>query len=107
MIETESVKRVKQKREVYVLKLYVADNEQNSQIARENLRMICDEYLKGRCEIDEVDIIEDYAVALKEKIFVTPTLILLSPEPRASVVGNLNDREKVISALRLKSEHET
>lgn len=103
MRQTRIVKMVKQKNEVYILKLYVADNEQNSQIARENLKKVCDEYLKDRCEIEEIDIMKNYAVAMKERIFVTPTLILMAPEPRASVVGNLNDREKVVSALRLRT----
>jgi circadian clock protein KaiB len=92
----------KRKDESYIFKLYIAGHEQNSLIARDNLRNICDEYLADRCEIEEVDILEDYETALKERIFVTPTLILVSPEPRASVAGNLNDRDKVISALRLR-----
>lgn len=106
MRQTKSARQVKQKGEVYILKLYVADNEQNSRIARENLKKLCDEYLKGQYEIEEVDILVDYAVAMREKIFVTPTLSRVSPEPRTSVVGNLNDKEKVVSALGLRSEHE-
>ncbi len=98
---------VKREDKVYVLKLYVANDERNSQIARDNLKQICTEYLKGRCEVEEIDILKNYTAAMKEKIFVTPTLVIVSPEPRTSVVGNLNDREKVISALRVRSDHET
>jgi len=99
--QTKSAGRAKREAEVYVLRLYVAGDEHNSQIARENLKRICDEYLDSRCEIEEVDILKDYAVAMRERVFVTPTLVLLSPEPRTSVVGNLSDEEKVVSALRL------
>ena len=42
-------------------------------------------------------------LALKERVFVTPALILISPEPRITVVGNLDNKERVISALRLRS----
>ena len=95
------------KEQKYILKLYVAGNEPNSHTARENLHIICNEYLKGRWQIEEVDILTDYAAALRDQIFVTPTLVLLAPEPRASVIGNLEDREKVISALRLRDEYGT
>ena len=84
------------------MKLYIANNEHNSRLARENLTRICDKYLKDWCQIEEVDVLTDFASALKDRIFVTPTLILVSPEPRATVVGNLGNREGVISALRLR-----
>ncbi len=92
--------------QLHVLKLYVAGVEANSRLARENLKRICDEYLEGRHRIDVVDVLTDFASALKERVFVTPTLILVSPEPRATIVGNLGDRERVISALRLGMRHD-
>jgi circadian clock protein KaiB len=88
--------------ELYILKLYVAGGEQNSVIARENLKLICDEYLKDRCQIEEIDVMTDFASALADRVFVTPTLILVKPEPRATVVGNLSDKQRVISILRLR-----
>ena len=89
------------------MKLYVAGDEQNSLLAKDNLTRICDEYLKGRCQIEEVDVLTDFATALKDRIFVTPTLVLATPEPRATIVGNLGDKESVVSALRLRFEHGT
>lgn len=86
----------------YTLKLYVAGDEQNSRIAQDNLTRICDEYLKDRCQIEKVDVLIDFTTALKDRIFVTPTLVLAAPEPRATIVGNLGDKERVISALRLR-----
>lgn len=86
----------------YMLKLYVAGDEQNSRIAQDNLTRICDEYLQGRCRIEKVDVLIDFTTALKDRIFVTPTLVLVAPEPRAMIVGNLVDKERVISALRLR-----
>ena len=86
----------------YILKLYVAGDEQNSRIAQDNLTRICDEYLKGRCRIEKVDVLIDFTTALKDRVFVTPTLVLAAPEPRATIVGNLGDKERVISALRLR-----
>ncbi len=102
MKRSESAAPLAQKKPLYVLKLYVAGNEPNSQIARKNLKLICDEYLNGRCRVEEVDVLTDYATALKDGVFVTPTLILVVPEQRVTIVGNLDNKDKVISALRLK-----
>jgi circadian clock protein KaiB len=80
----------------------VAGDERNSQLARENLKIICDKYLKDGYQIEEIDVLTDFASALKDKVFVTPTLILVEPAPRVSVVGNLNNIEEVTSAFRLR-----
>ena len=88
---------------IYLLKLYVAGNEQNSRLARENLETICNLHLKGQCKIEEVDVMNDFTAALEDRIFVTPTLILIKPVPSVTIVGNLSDTGRVISALRLKT----
>lgn len=89
----------------YLLRLFIAGDESNSLLARENLKLVCSEYLNRRCRIEEVDVLIDFASALENKVFVTPTLILVEPEPRARIVGNLGNKERVISALRLRFEH--
>ena len=93
--------------QIYLLKLYVAGEEQNSLLAKKNLTRICDEYLKGLFKIEEVDVLADFVTALKNRIFVTPTLVLAAPEPSATIVGNLGDKELVVSALRLRFEDGT
>lgn len=87
--------------QTYLLKLYTAGAELHSQLARENLRSICDQYLKDRCRVDEVDVLTDFASALKNRVFATPALVLEKPEPRVMIVGTLGDRDKVLTALRL------
>ncbi len=107
MKSADSVAPDAEMKQIYMLKLYVAGDEQNSLLAKDNLTRICDEYLKDRCRIEEVDVLTDFVAALKDRVFVTPTLVLAAPEPRATIIGNLADKERVISALRLRSEHGT
>src|SRR5512137_722640 len=90
------------KQKIYILKLYVAGDEQNSRLAHDNLMHICDECLKNRCQIEKVDVLTDFTAALKDRIFVTPMLVLIAPEPKVTIIGNLGDKERVISALRLR-----
>lgn len=86
----------------YILRLYVTGTEANSLIARRNLKDICEGFLEGRCDVTVVDVLVDFDSALKEGIFMSPALVLVSPEPKAVIIGNLGDTAKVLSALRLK-----
>ena len=87
--------------ETYVFRLFVAGNDSNSTQARENLARLCEEHLKGRHEIKPVDVLKDAAVAHKNSVLVTPTLILIKPPPKVTVLGNLSDTRQVFGALRL------
>jgi circadian clock protein KaiB len=88
---------------IHVFRLYVAGNEHNSRVARENLRSICDDHLRDCYRIEEVDVLKDFKSALEDRIFVTPTLVLVKPAPSVTIIGSLGDSEKVLSVLRLKT----
>lgn len=85
----------------YVLRLFMAGNGTNSKQALANLRRLCQEHLSGRCAIEVVDVAKDYQAAVRNNILVTPTLILIAPRPRVTIVGDLGDSRKVLAALRL------
>lgn len=87
--------------ETYVFRLFVAGNESNSAQARRNLARICEEHLQGRHKIETVDVLDDTDTGLKNNVLVTPTLILLRPRPKVTVLGNLSDTRQVLAALRL------
>ena len=81
----------------YHLLLFVAGSEAKSRLARDYIVKICRNELCGRCTIDIVDVFED--------ILVTPTLMVCKPEPGAIIIGNLSDRDKVRSTLKLKKNN--
>lgn len=87
--------------ETYVFRLFVVGNESNSTQARENLAQLCEEHLKGRYQIETVDVLKNAATAHENNVLVTPTLILLKPIPKVTVFGNLSDTRQVLAALRL------
>lgn len=90
--------------ETFVFWLFVAGNESNSTQARGNLARLCEEHIKGRYRIDAVDVLKDAAAAYKNNVLVTPTLILIKPLPKVTVLGNLNDNRQVLAALRLTGD---
>ena len=87
----------------YRFLLYVADDTQNSVRAIANLTAICREHLPGRHEIKIVDVFKEPKRALDDAVFMTPTLIKLSPAPVRRIVGTLSHTETVLNALGLKT----
>lgn len=86
------------------LLLFVAGDEPNSRLARENLVRVL-EFVPEDCRnIRIIDIFEDYRPALEHMILVTPCLLMLGPDGPVRVVGNLNDTTRVRTALRIPNE---
>lgn len=84
----------------YRFRLFVAGDEPNSCLAEENLRALCEEYLPDRYEIEIVDVLTDFEVALKASIMVAPAVIMDAPRT-VTFFGTLANREAVLSALML------
>jgi circadian clock protein KaiB len=83
------------------LRLYVAGSAQNSTLALANLTALCRKYLADRHEIEIVDVFRHPKRALADGIFLTPTLIKLSPLPARRIVGTLTQTQTVMQALGL------
>ena len=85
----------------YVLRLFVAGDKVQSLEAKKNIEQICAAHLQGRYELTVFDVCNDFISALEHGVLLTPTLLLLSPLPSVTIIGNLRDTEKVLGALRL------
>jgi len=87
--------------ELFTFRLYVAGQAPNSMQAIANLTKLCDEHLPDRHEIEIVDICLDPGRALDEQIYMTPTLICVSPHPGRRIVGTLSSTEPILQILGL------
>jgi hypothetical protein len=83
----------------YSFTLFVADNEPNSVLARENLNHICKEHMSENCTIKIVDVLEDFQTALDNDILLTPTLIVEGPRGRSTILGNLSEIDRILIRL--------
>ncbi|MGD0079987.1 MAG: circadian clock KaiB family protein [Methanoregula sp.] len=92
---------VKRKTDHYMLRLYIAGNNRRSQIAVENVKKICEEYLKGRYELEVIDIYQDRTKNLVDLVLAAPTLIKKLPLPLRKVIGDMSRKEKVLVGLDL------
>jgi circadian clock protein KaiB len=85
----------------YVLRLFVTGMTPRAQEAIRNIRKICEEELKGRYELEIIDIYQQPELAKKEQILAAPTLIRELPLPLRKLVGDMSNKEKVIVGLEL------
>ena len=92
---------LKRKTDNYVLRLYIAGNNPRSQIAVENVKKLCEEYLKGRYELEVIDIYQDHTRNLVDLVLAAPTLIKNLPLPLRRVIGDMSRKEKVLIGLDL------
>lgn len=86
----------------YVLRLYVTGATQLSHNAITSLRSICTEYLRGRFDLEVVDIYQSPEKAKRDGIIAAPTLIKQLPLPARRLVGDLSQRGRVLVLLGLK-----
>jgi circadian clock protein KaiB len=93
----------KRKTEHYVLRLYIAGNNLRSQMAVENVKKICEEYLKGRYDLEVIDIYQDRTKNPVDLVLAAPTLIKKLPLPLRRVIGDMTRKEKVLVGLDLIS----
>lgn len=82
--------------------LFVSGMSVKSGHAIENLRKICDQYLKDTYELEIIDISRDTEQAVIHQIVAIPTLIKTDPAPRRIILGDLSDKEKVLRILNIR-----
>lgn len=86
----------------YVLRLYVAGISPRSVRAINNIKQICDEHLRGRYELEVIDIYQQPVLAKGEQIIAAPTLIRELPQPLRKFIGDMSNTEKILVGLDLR-----
>lgn len=88
-------------KEFYRLRLYVAGQTPKCIAAFDNLKKLADQHLKGRYEIEIVDLLLNPKLAKGDQIFAIPTLVRRLPEPIKKIIGDLSNTERVLVGLDL------
>lgn len=86
------------------LRLYVAGDGPNSQLALQRLQAFCAAHLANRYHLEVVDVIKDPARALQDQVLLTPTLVKLEPAPVQTVIGNLREPELLARVLGVEAQ---
>jgi len=88
--------------EKYLLRLYITGITPKSTKAIQNIKKICEENLKGRYELEVIDIYQQPRLAKDEQIIAAPTLIKKLPLPLRKLIGDMSDTERILLGLDLR-----
>jgi circadian clock protein KaiB len=86
----------------YVLRLYVAGQTPKSVDAISNIKKICEENLKGRYELQVIDLYQQPQLARGEQIIAVPTLIKKLPPPLRRFIGDMSNTEQLLIGMDLR-----
>jgi circadian clock protein KaiB len=90
------------KPEVWKLRLFVAGQTPKSIRAFANLKVLCEAHLKGRYQIEVIDLLENPHMARGNQIVALPTLIVNLPQPVRQIIGDLSNTDRVLVGLALQ-----
>ncbi len=83
------------------LRLYIAGDSPNSQMAMQRLQAFCAQHCSVPPVIEVIDVLRAPAKALEDRVVLTPTLVRVQPAPTRRVVGNLAAEAALARALDL------
>ena len=88
----------------YVLRLYVAGATARSRQALMRVRHLCETELKGKYDLQVIDIYQQPIIARDGQILATPTLVREFPRPMRRLIGNLSDTPGFFAGLDLDTK---
>jgi circadian clock protein KaiB len=99
---TRSRRPTAAKTKAFNLRLYVAGQTAKSIRAVANLKVLCEQHLKGRYRIEVIDLLEHPQMARGDQIVAIPTLVIKLPQPVRKIIGDLSDTDRVLVGLALQ-----
>ena len=85
----------------WILRLYIAGQTSKSVTALNNLKLICEDQLKGKYHIEVIDLVKRPQLARDDQILAVPTLVRKLPEPVRNIIGDLSNTARVLVGLDL------
>ena len=75
--------------EKYLFRLYVAGATARSHQAVLRVRQLCEAELKGKYDLEVIDVYQQPELTRDDQIVATPTLVKVRPLPMRRAIGNL------------------
>lgn len=86
----------------YLLRLYVTGATPRSVQAISNIRHMCEEHLKGRYQLEVVDVYRQPELVKGQDLVAVPTLIKLLPTPLRKFIGDMVNTKRILAGLDLR-----
>lgn len=91
------------KEDLFVLRLYVAGATSASQRAIEKITALCDQHLKGRYQLEIIDIYQQPELAQGVQIIAVPTLVRAMPSPLRRFIGDMSKADRLLLGLGVEA----
>ena len=88
--------------QTWKLRLYLAGQTPKSIRALANLKKVCEARLKGRYQLEVVDLLEHPHMARGDQIVAVPTLEIKLPQSVQRIIGDLSNTDRVLVGLALQ-----
>jgi circadian clock protein KaiB len=90
--------------ETFELRLYITGMTPRSTRAITAVRLLCEELLRGRYDLEVIDVYQQPGLSQREQIVATPTLIKKGPAPQRRLIGDMSNRARLLAGLGLPAE---
>ncbi len=104
--EFEKTLKESKSKEKYILRLYITGLSLRSTRAIENVKKICEQNLKGRYELEVIDVLQQPEYVKKEQLLAAPTLIKKLPLPLRRLIGDMSNKERLLIGLDLVPQNQ-
>ena len=90
--------------ETFELRPYITGMTPRSTRAITAVRLLCEELLRGRYDLEIIDVYQQPGLSQREQIVATPTLIKKGPAPQRRLIGDMSNRARLLAGLGLPAE---
>ncbi len=90
------------KEEIWEFWLYIAGQTPKSILALENIKKYSKEHLSAKYIIEVIDLLKSPQLAEQDQIFAIPTLVRKAPKSLRKIIGDLSNKEKVLTGLNIR-----
>jgi len=90
-------------RQHFVLRLYVAGATSGSQRAIKNVKSLCERHLKGRYQLEVIDIYQRPELVNSVEIIAVPALVKVMPPPLRKFIGDMSRFEQSLLGFGIGS----
>ena len=84
-----------------IFHLYITGASPNSSRAITNIKTILERYLKGKYELNIIDVYQQPQITKDVNIVALPLLVRMIPLPERRLIGDMSDGDKVLRSLGL------
>ena len=90
--------------EKYILRLYVTGLTPRSTRAVKTVRSVCEEHLAGQYDLEIIDVYQMPGRISEDDVLAIPTLVKQKPAPVRKIIGDMSNRERLLSGLGLADD---